>query len=97
MPPRPRGRARHEWYENDERLRSVAEIGEKLQQIGRLLSERGSFTVGRSNVAPSDPSMFKIRLERRPEGELVLKLEIEWLENDSNPYSSSLGSDITIE
>lgn len=97
MPPRPRGRHRHEWYENDERVRSVSEIGEKLQQMGRLLSDRGSFTLGRSDVAPTDPSMLKIRFERRPGGELALKIEIEWMEADENPYWSNTGTDLTIK
>lgn len=78
-PPEPPNRhPRHEFFESQERMMTLKEIGENLVKIGSLLSDRGSFRLGGTQVSPPDPCPFIMRFERMPRGELSLKLELKW-------------------
>lgn len=77
-PPPPHHHGPHEWLINDERVRPLAEIASRLQQMGQLLQERGSIKLGGNEITPTDPALFITRYERMPKGELSLKLELMW-------------------
>ena len=79
----------HEWIVNDTKERSLQQIGEKLEKIGKLLKERGAVQLGNNTVEPTDPCVFLMRYERLPEGELSLKLELEWNKQQDRTTSSS--------
>lgn len=69
-----------EWYEVEEKEKTLNEIGERLVKIGDLLKSKGGFKLGNSQIRPSDPSFFILRYERMPRGELSIKIEIIWEE-----------------
>ncbi len=77
-PEPPNGHPRYEFFESQERTMTLKEIGERLEKIGSLLSERGDFKLGGTQVSPPDPCPFILRFERMPRGELSLKLELKW-------------------
>lgn len=83
-----------EWFENEEKVRTLAEIGQRLRTIGDRLAEAGTVKIGDSRITPADECIFLIRYERKPRGELALKLEIEWDEEWSGGTSAS---DLPIE
>lgn len=95
-PPRP-PHGPHQWIINEEKTRSLSEIGERLQTIGRLLSERGYLKLDVHEVKPTDPCFSIIRYERMPRGELSLKLELMWEDFTSSSESTHTGKDISIE
>lgn len=87
----------HGWMENEEKTRNLEEIGERLQRIGTLLSEKGQFKLGKSRIAPPPECVFIIRYERMPRGELSLKLELQW-EDTNRQYNFPRGDeDLKIE
>lgn len=67
-----------EWFVNEERERSVSAIADRLIMIGQRLKEAGAMNLDNVEVRPNDPSLFALRFERLPRGELKLHLEIEW-------------------
>ena len=88
---------KHGFYENNEEIRPIEEIGQRLQKIGSLLSERGNVKLGSSQVKPTNPCLFIIRYERMPRGELSMKLELKWSDNQDPSHSLDNGQDIPIE
>ncbi len=96
MPP-PGPRHHHGWLENEEKVRSLQEIGERLAKIGTLLMERGNFRLGTTEVRPPGQCMFTVRLERMPRGELSLKLEMMWEEQEGAGAGYRPAADLEIE
>lgn len=86
-----------EWIQNEEKMRSLQDIGERLQKIGDLLSQKGNFKLGTTQITPSNPSLFIMRYERMPKGELSLKLEMKWEENEQSFGSTQTEADLPIE
>jgi hypothetical protein len=80
--------------ENEERVRPIDEIGERLMKIGSLLTEDGKFKLGRTEISPPKDCRFIIRFELTPKGEFSLKLELVWDENGYSP--NQLSSDLEI-
>ena len=68
--------------------KTIKEIGEKLTLIGNKLAQNGFIKLGKSTIKPNDPSLFVIRYERMPHGELCLKLEVRWDEEDEDEKDS---------
>ena len=85
-----------EWLINEEKTKSLAEIAERLQLIGRLLSDRGTLKLEGYEIEPSDPSWSVLRLERLPRGELSLKIEVTWTPGQQG-VSPSQDIDVVIE
>jgi len=83
--------------QNEEKERTVKDIGQRLVTIGQKLVEKGEFKLGNSLLKPSNPSWFVMRYERLPKGELSLKLEIKWEENPSTSNSGDTGEDLEID
>lgn len=79
---------------NDEKERSLSDIGDRLQKIGKLIAER-NLRLGAHQIAPPEECLFIIRYERMPEGELSLKLELKWYEGE-RPIEGDLAGDIDI-
>ena len=87
----------HEWIVNDEKMRSLAEVGERLQLIGRLLGERGYVKLDENDIRPTDPCLSIIRYERMPRGELSLKLELMWEDIPQSYEPTQIDRNIKIE
>lgn len=86
-----------EWMENEEKDRTTKEIGDRLVKIGQVLLEKGEFKLGRSLVKPDNPSLFIIRFERMPRGELSLKLELKWPDSGHPSRFEAPEGDLPIE
>ena len=95
-PPPPIG-GPHEWIVNEEKMRSLQEAGERLQQIGRLISERGYVSLDGNDVKPADPCLSITRYERMPRGELSLKLELLWEDVPRPSEPTKTDADVKIE
>lgn len=89
------------WFENEEKVRTLQEIGDRLSLIGSRLSGRGpgkgGFTLGRTKVDPPPECLFIIRYERMPKGELSLKLELQWDEDYPGEQREPTNGDLIIE
>lgn len=97
-PPKPRRPGHdHEWYVNDERRRSLADIGERLAQIGGRLKDSGSVKLDGVEIRPSAEPWCVIRYERMPHGELKLKIDIEWVDGDSGEPDDGESADLVID
>lgn len=66
------------WYENYENWNDLTSIGNILISIGHDMKNGKQTTIGKTNITPDDPSLFRLRYERMPAGELKLLFEIEW-------------------
>jgi len=97
MSPIPPHHHNPEIFFNDEQERSLAEIGEILQQMGSFLNEKGNLKLDGVKVAPSDPCEFIIRYERAPKGELKFKLELSWWEMSSKNRTRRKRESLQIE
>jgi hypothetical protein len=84
----PHNHHRHEWFVNEERIRSLKDIGNLLEKIGKLLSDRGSVKLDKYDIKPPESCYFIMRYERMPAGELSLKLELMWDEDQENNTSN---------
>lgn len=87
----------HEWIKNEEKDRSIVEIAERLQKIGQRLAESSKVVLDGVEVAPANPSLFIIRYERLPRGELSLKLEIKWQDSSAPERQGARLGDLPIE
>lgn len=68
-----------EWMLNDERDdRSIADFGKVLEKIGGRLAESGEVKISSHEISPPEYCWTTIRFERKPRGELSLKLELSW-------------------
>lgn len=96
--PRPGGPHKVEWIKNDEKERSLEEIGERLKAIGEFLATRGTVNLNGAVVRPPDPCWFLLRYEHDlDEGILRLKLELEWDEPSSVEASAeALSEEVVI-
>jgi len=78
----------HKWIINNEKVRTIQEIGERIQKIGTLLKEKGEIKLDDVEISPPPSCNFILRYERMPRGELSLKIELIWWENNENSPSS---------
>ena len=85
-----------EWYVNDERERSLREIGERLQRIGQALAERGHVKLNEYSVKPPARCLFILRYERMHRSDLSLKLELLW-EETAEEERTDQGDDVRID
>jgi len=81
-PPPPHAHA--QFIKAEETERELADIGARLQKIGQALADRGEVTLDSVTVKPIDPCTYIIRYERMPAGELSLKMELVWWENEAH-------------
>ena len=95
-PPHPPPHPQQEWIVNLEKTYPLATIAERLQQIGKLLAERGDVRLEDVVVKPSDPCFFMLRYERMPRGELSLKIELQW-SGEQGAASATPEKEITIK
>lgn len=72
----------HEWMYNVEKEEKLDIIGSTIEKIGKFISERGNVKLGKITVQPPKVCYFVVRYERMPEGELKLRIELEWEENE---------------
>lgn len=72
----------HEWMYNVEKEEDLNRIGSTIEKIGKLISERGYVKLGNVTIKPPKVCYFVLRYERMPEGELKLKIELEWEEDE---------------
>lgn len=66
------------WMVNSEQTERLENIADQLIKIGQALKENGELTINDVNITPQVESLFTVRYERLPRGELRLKLEVEW-------------------
>ncbi len=57
---------------------SIEEIGLFLQSIGLELEKNKKTEIGGQKIEPDPTSLFKVRYEKMPRGELKIVFEIEW-------------------
>jgi hypothetical protein len=74
---------RHEWFFNSEGYLSPYRAGEVFKKLAEdLLQESngdgGGAKLGDVEIALPDEFHVTVRYERKPKGELVLKVELEW-------------------
>ena len=68
----------HRWIVNNEKTMSVKEAGQLVEQLSAKLQESGHFKLNGVPIDLPDNCHFVMRHERRPKGELVLKIELVW-------------------
>ena len=68
----------HRWIVNNEKTMSVKQAGQLVEQLSEKLQQSGKFKLNGVPVDLPDNCHFVLRHERRPKGELVLKIELVW-------------------
>jgi len=78
----------HGWLANSERMMLTKEAGCLLEKLSQKIQSSGRFKFNNISIEMPDNCHFVMRHERRPNGELVLKVEMVW-----SPYSEDQTSD----
>ena len=68
----------HHWILNSEKTMPVKEAGQLVEQLSVKLQESGHFKLNGIPINLPESCHFVMRYERRPKGELVLKIELVW-------------------
>ena len=68
----------HRWIVNNEKAMPVKKAGQLMEQLSAKLQEFGQFKLNGVPVVLPENCHFVMRHERRPKGELVLKIELVW-------------------
>ena len=76
MPPHPRDR--QEWFFNSEGYLSPYRAGQLFKKVAADVLESDGGKLADVEVSLPDEVHTTVRYERKPKGELVLKVEIEW-------------------
>ncbi len=82
---------------NYEKTRSLKDVGEWMQQIGKLLAEDGQLEIDDILIIPADPCWSIMRYERMPKGELCLRFECMWWGTDENKSELDIGKEPVIK
>jgi hypothetical protein len=67
-----------------------------LIDIGTRLQDDGRFVANEIAIAPPEECSFKFRYELLPRGELSLKLELMWWEDEADEPEDEAQGDLTI-
>ena len=68
----------HSWIVNSEKTMPVKEAGLLVEHLSAKLQESGQFKLNGALITLPSDCHFVMRHERRPKGELVLKIELVW-------------------
>jgi len=79
----------HKVIYHEEFERAIKELGERLISIGEKFKENGQLEINGNSIKPSELSNWDFIYEQRPGGEFVLKIEIEWDEDNSRAPAST--------
>lgn len=70
----------------------LSDIAARIQKIGKILQDSGFLTLKSGDkeveVRPPNPCDWLLRYEKLPRGELKLKIELEWEENQKQSPDS---------